>query len=110
MRGHDVVEAEQVGERLDEFVRRRCGQHELAPRGAVLLDERPGVGRDERLELFGGGLAGRLQSRRASILWWRSAAARARPIDGSVLADHVEEPVNRGLRRERSARRPDPHA
>ena len=39
--GDDVVEAEQVGERLDQVVGRRGGQHDRATGGAVLVEQAP---------------------------------------------------------------------
>ena len=57
-RGDDIVEAEPVGERLDEVVRRRRGDDHLATRLAVLVDERPGERLDHRRQGSGGGVAG----------------------------------------------------
>ncbi len=56
--GDDVVEAEPVGERLDEVVRSRRGDDHLATRLAVLVDERPGERLDHRRQRSGRGVAG----------------------------------------------------
>ena len=94
--GDDVVEAEPVGERLDEVVRRRRRQHDRPPGGPVLLEERPGERLDHRRQPVGGGLAGRLHRSP------RAALGEGGPLAGEHhrrqrLADEVEQPVDEAL-------------
>ena len=89
---HDVVEAEPVGQRLDEVVRRRGRQHDRPPGGPVLLEDRPGERLDHRRQPVGGGFAGRLHSSARGRPLARVAPWRAITIDGSVSPSELNRP------------------
>ncbi len=96
-RGDHLVEAEVVGQGLDQVVGRRRGQHELTPGAAVLVEQAGDVGLHERFE------GARRPARPAC---W---AFVARPVGGEggglagehhrrkVLAEHVEGPEDQVL-------------
>ncbi len=55
---HDPVEAEPIGERLDQVVRRRGRQHDRTTCGAVRLEDGLGEGLDQVHQLIGDTLGG----------------------------------------------------
>ncbi len=94
--GHHVVEAEPVGERPHEVVRRGGGQHDRPAGRAVLLEDRPGERLDHRRQPLGGGLAGGPQGVAGAALGQR------RGLPGQHhrrqrLADAVEQAVDEPL-------------
>ncbi len=95
-RGDDVVEAQPVGERLDEVVRGRGREHHRPPGRVVLLDERQRERVDDGGDRLGGRLGRGVEGRPVAALGHQRRLA-GQEDRGQRLADQVEHPVEQAL-------------
>ena len=100
--GDHVVEAEPVGERLDEVVRGRGGEHERAALGAVLLEHAVGERLHHRHQPVGDAVGGGQHRRPRPALGERHRLPRQRHRR-QRLADRVEQREQEALARDRAA-------
>ena len=95
-RGDDVVEAQLVGERLDEVVRRRRREHDRPAGRVVLLDERERERVDDGRDRLGGGQRRGVEGGTVAALGEQGRLA-GQEDRGEGLADQVEHPVEQAL-------------
>ena len=107
-RGHDVVEPETVGERLDEVVRRGRGEHDRPAGGAMCGKRRLGERLDHADEPLGNGVGRLLHGGLGTALGERDRLAGERHRR-QRLADRVEHTEQHSFARE-SIPRSDPRA
>ncbi len=98
-RRHDVVEAEQIGERADELVGRGGGEHERAAGGLVFGDDWSGVRSHDGVEFLRRRLAGAAHGLQRPSLR-RQSSRTSQPDRRKRFADEIEDAVDGLLRGE----------
>ena len=101
--GDHVVEAEQVGQRLDQVVRRGRGQHDRPAGGAVLVEQRRGQRLHHRDAAGRAAVAAPPAPRRCDLPLASVDGLAGQRHRRQRLADRVEQAVQQCLARDRAA-------